>query len=421
MKNNYRYDRISSLSIFLVSAILIAGVGSCKSKTAANENGHTGHSANDMAGMDMKEPAKESTVPKLEIKVEDLIQPVNKNIISQVATFHLQKSKQELTISAKGRIEYDQRRFTNIASRATGRIETTDVKFQFQPVKKGQLLFTIYSPELVNAQQELLLLSSDANNKILLSAAREKLILLGLGEEQILQIKKDKKPLTTVAVYAPATGYIIAGSGKQSAPAMANSQGNMGGDGMGSASTSNPFAVPSADESILREGQYVNKGETVFRIVNTEMVWGMLKIFPDDVSKIKIGNPVTVDLDNNENNRTQARIDFIEKYFNAEDKTITARVYLTNQNSLYKIGDLISASISCGEKEALWVPRGAILDIGNSQVVFVKQGNAFRAKQVHIGLQNGGDVELLSGTSLEGEVATNAQYLVDSEAFIKTE
>lgn len=422
MRGSYRYGNINALVVLLISAMLMAGLVGCKSKVKPDES----HSMNDMPGMDMKgmdmtEHSDTVTAPKLDIKVDDLIKPVNQTIISQVSTFHPQLSKQKLMVTAKGRIDYDQRRFSNIATRVTGRIESSNVKFPFQVVKKGQLLFTIYSPELLNAQQDFLFLTNDTNNKELIHAGREKLLLLGLSVEQVSEIQKNKKTPQTISIYATATGYIIANSVKQPAPPMGNTGANMG-DGMsGSPSAASNTSVPTSNEPILREGQYVNKSETVFRIVNTEAVWAMLRIFPDDVSKVKIGDEVSIKLEGSDADKTHARIDFIEKYFNPEDKTVSARVYLNNQSGLYKIGDLISATIEAGEKEAFWVPRESVLDIGTSQVVFVKQGNTFKAKEVHTGLQNGKNTEVISGISPTDEIVSNAQYLIDSEAFIKTE
>jgi Cu(I)/Ag(I) efflux system membrane fusion protein len=416
---------MSALLVLFISTMLMVDLASCKSKPKPEE----GQSMKDMPGMDMKnmkgmEMKKSSdtaTAPKLDIKVDDLIKPVNQTIISQVATFHPQLSKQKLMVTAKGKIEYDQRRFNNIATRVTGRIESSNVKFQFQSVKRGQMLFTIYSPELLTAQQDFVFLTNDESNKELIKVAREKLLLLGLSIEQVSEIQRTKKVLRTISIYAPATGYIITNSGKQSAPQMASTSASMG-DGMsGSSSASSSVSVSSTNEPILREGQYVNKSETVFRVVNTEAVWAMLRIFPDDVSKVKIGNEVAIGLDGSEADKSQARIDFIEKYFSAEDKTFSARVYLNNQTSLYKIGDLISATIEAGDKEAMWVPRESVLDIGTSQVVFVKQGNTFKAKEVHTGLKNGKSIEVISGILPKGEIVSNAQYLIDSEAFIKTE
>jgi Cu(I)/Ag(I) efflux system membrane fusion protein len=416
---------MSALLVLFISTMLMVDLASCKSKPKPEE----GQSMKDMPGMDMKnmkgmEMKKSSdtaTAPKLDIKVDDLIKPVNQTIISQVATFHPQLSKQKLMVTAKGKIEYDQRRFNNIATRVTGRIESSNVKFQFQSVKRGQMLFTIYSPELLTAQQDFVFLTNDESNNELIKVAREKLLLLGLSIEQVSEIQRTKKVLRTISIYAPATGYIITNSGKQSAPQMASTSASMG-DGMsGSSSASSSVSVSSTNEPILREGQYVNKSETVFRVVNTEAVWAMLRIFPDDVSKVKIGNEVAIGLDGSEADKSQARIDFIEKYFSAEDKTFSARVYLNNQTSLYKIGDLISATIEAGDKEAMWVPRESVLDIGTSQVVFVKQGNTFKAKEVHTGLKNGKSIEVISGILPKGEIVSNAQYLIDSEAFIKTE
>lgn len=425
MRSSYRYDNTNTLLVLFISTMLMAGLSSCKSKTKPDEsqnmNDMPGMDMKGMKSMDMKEHSDTPTAPKLDIKVDDLIRPVNQSILSQVATFHPHLSKQKLMVTAKGRIEYDQRRFSNIASRVTGRIESSNVKFSFQAVKKGQVLFTIYSPELLNAQQDFLFLTQGTSDKELIQTSSKKLLLLGLSAEQVSEIQKTRKVLRTVSIFAPATGYIIANNAKQAAPAIANSSNNMS-DGMsGPSSGTGGASVPVSNEPILREGQYVNKGETVFRIINTETVWAMLRIFPDDVSKVKVGNEVSIILEGGEEDKTHARIDFIEKYFNIEDKTVSARVYLNNQAASFRIGDLISATIEAGDKKGLWVPRESVLDIGASRVVFVKQGNSFRVKQIHTGLKNGKNTEVISGISPTDEIVSNAQYLIDSEAFIKTE
>ena len=431
MKRNLRYDRKDMLFGVITTIIFVVMLSSCKPKH--NQGATPTDEMSNMPGMeqpkhDMRKMApmkvkQDSNVEagKLDIKVDDLVKPVNQNVISQLATIRPSMSKRDLIVQAKGVIEYDQRRLTNVSSRVTGRIEKTNIKFEFQAVRKGQLLFTIYSPELLNAQEDfLLLLTQDGNNQFLIVSTREKLMLLGFSKEQVHEIENNRKPLLSVAIYSPSDGYVIANGSRQTSSAMKSSTSTMGAGMMASSANENQTTVPNSNELITREGQYVNKGETVFRIVNTNVVWGMLKIYPEDAEKINTGDKVHVLSAENEA-IPNAQIDFIEKYFSTADNAVTARIYLNNIGAHYKIGDLLSATIASGHKEAIWIPREAVLDIGNSSIVFVKKGAVFKAVEVKTGMRNGKEVELVSGISPGDEIAANAQYLVDSEAFIKAE
>ena len=115
----------------------------------------------------------------------------------------------------------------------------------------------------------------------------------------------------------------------------------------------------------------------------------------------------------------KAKVNFIQQYFNAEDKTTTARVYLQNPNAKFKVGAIIKATLQAEKKTATWVPKQSVLDLGTKKVVFLKTGNRFKVTEVFTGSNSGNLIEIIKGISEADEIAANAQYLIDSEAFIK--
>jgi Cu(I)/Ag(I) efflux system membrane fusion protein len=113
-------------------------------------------------------------------------------------------------------------------------------------------------------------------------------------------------------------------------------------------------------------------------------------------------------------------VDFIEPVLQGGDKTTSIRVYIDNMDHELKVNALVKASIQTGTVKALWIPKTALLDLGNTKVVWVKQGILFKAHEVNIGLTSGNDIQVTNGLLATDTLAVNAQYLSDSESFIKT-
>ena len=119
------------------------------------------------------------------------------------------KKKKQIEIEALGNIAYDTRQVGSISSRVAGRIEKLYVRFRYQKINKGQHILDIYSPELMTAQQNLLfLLKNDPANTTFIEAAKEKLLLLGMSNQQLQQVIKSGQPSLTIAVYSNYSGHI---------------------------------------------------------------------------------------------------------------------------------------------------------------------------------------------------------------------
>jgi membrane fusion protein, copper/silver efflux system len=342
--------------------------------------------------------------------------PANLSVLSSVKSTKPIIKTVSVKIKVTGYIDYDERKIYSVSAKTAGRIEKLYIKYNYQPVKKGQALFEIYSHDLQTAQQEYLYVKmNDPNAADLIKAAKKKLLLLGMTETQISSISASKHVHATTAVYSPYTGFIIEKqlSKKRFVPASGGSMENT--SGMGSSQTMN-----ESKEISLREGTYVDKGERVFKIANTDLVWAIFEVYPNQLNQIKLNQPIHIMLENPEE-MIMGKINFIEPSYKEGTGTSRLRVYLDNKDQNLKIGALISGEIEAGEKKGLWIPSSSVYDLGRNRIVFVKRAGAFETKKISIGYASEKEVEVVSGLSEGEEIAENAQFLVDSESFIKIE
>jgi Cu(I)/Ag(I) efflux system membrane fusion protein len=170
----------------------------------------------------------------------------------------------------------------------------------------------------------------------------------------------------------------------------------------------------------IKEGMYVEKGQTLFNVVDPHMLWAIIKISPADVSMLKLNQPVQITFADIPGKTLNGRVNFIEPVFQQGDKTTTIRVYLDNMDHDLKVNSLVKAEIATGNSNELWIPRSALIDLGQTQVVWLKDRGVFKARQVSTGNINGNDIAIKKGLSVTDTLAANAQYLTDSESFIKT-
>jgi len=372
--------------ISLVLALIAASLAACKDK------GHA-HST----------PV--AAVARLtDIRLDDLLQPTDNFVVSSIPVTTLQNEKVSAEVKALGVVSYDTRRVNTISARVSGRIEKLYVHHRYQHIHKGARIMDIYSPELATGQQDLLfLLKNDPGNTAMIEAARQKLLLLGMSEGQLQEVIRTGRPSLTVAVYSNYSGHI-------------HEAGN---------------TMPDAGEPLLRtdvsatmgelpvkEGMYVEKGQTVFQLFNTDKSWVLLQLLPEQAA-VKVGDAVRVVPETAPDRDFRGSIDFIEPVFRKESKTLTARVYFDNSTLQIPIGSQVTATIFPGPVAGDWLPREAVLSLGMDQVVFVRADGGFKTHKIATGMMYRDRVQILSGLTATDSVASNAQYLMDSESFIR--
>ncbi len=360
--------------------------------------------------------------------LDGLTKPANQIVISDVKTISAIEKSVSPIINATGVISYDPRLINNISARYGGRIEKLYVRFNFENVSKGQRIMDIYSPEILTAQQNLIYLLINSSNDIeLINSSKQKLQLLGLTENQLKQIESSKKVINPLPVYSTYSGHIHdIGTNN----GIFSSNGITTGMSAGMSSATNSTVqqqienIPSSQTSELniKEGMYIQNGQALFAVYNTDKVWAVLNIFPQDASQVKIGEKISILSETNPGNIINATINYLEPIIGQNAATIKARVYLHNSANLQlKIGTIITAKIYTKTLKALWLPRNAIVNLGQSQVVFVKIADHFIAKNIQTGIVSDSLVQIISGIQAKDELAENAQFMVDSESFIKTE
>ena len=348
-----------------------------------------------------------------------LIKPTNNTVVSMLKPIIPSSNRLTRRIEAMGYLTYNPDYATSISARVSGRVEKLYVRYNFQRVSKGEKLLEIYSPELLTAQNEYLYLlkTNDPSDNASNQASKSKLINLGMNEGAIAWVEKNGKANPYIPIYASGNGHVhfLTDNTDMSAHALSwpgsatkTSMGNSGN-------------MPVTPE-VIREGDYVKKGDPLFVIANESGIWALFKILPSDIPYIHKGDAVEIYI-----NETihEGNVDFIEKSFDASADFYTVRVYMNcNDHSNFQIGTLIRGYIAVQNKkqETLWVPAKSVLSLGKSKsVVFIRKGSGYQAREISTGEYVNEWIEVTNGLSTKDSIAPVASYLVDSEAFIITE
>jgi len=428
MKKNLR----NKLSIFVVAILLLTACS--KDKHAEHPDTYTcpmhptvisdKPGTCPVCGMDLVRKAREGEEIEITEELSKLLKSPNEIVIASIKTLKAEYKSIPLQIAVQGIVTYDTRTVYTIPARVGGRLEKVFLKYAFQSVTKGQKVAEIYSPELITAQRELLyLIEHDASNSTLIESAKSKLLLLGASETQVNALIQRKEPLTTFSVYSPYDGYLIPDN--QPAPTINNieastsqpSPGSMNEMGSTSATSNSSTQSSGVAGLLIREGNYVSTGQTLYKLINTSSLRIELNLPGSQASSIKKGQEIELDFGNGK--KDKASVEFIQPFFNESEQFVKLRIYTKNMEDLH-IGHLVSASALLQSPESLWIPKEAMLDLGQEQIIFLKERDKFTPKTITAGIRADGWIEVKQGLSSADEIASNAQYLVDSESFVKT-
>jgi len=357
-----------------------------------------------ICGMDLVKKEMDSKMIT-DVHLESLLKPTNEFVVSTIPVTNIQKREEQIEIEALGSIGYDTRQVGSISAKVSGRIEKLYVKYRYQRISKGQHILDIYSPELLTAQQNLLfLLKNDAANNTMIQASKEKLLLLGMSNQQLQNVIQSGQPSLAIAVYSNYSGHIHESPDKST---------------MNKESTLMKDISLITEELSLKEGMYLQKGQSIFTVYNPDRLWIILNIYGENQSLIKVGNAVRVVPETAPTKDFRATIDFIEPFYRKESKTLTARAYFNNSILKIPIGSQVRATIYGNTRDAYWLPKEAVLSLGIDKVVFAKSDGGFKAHKINTGIMHENHIQVLNGLNETDSVAINAQYLMDSESFIK--
>jgi len=289
------------------------------------------------------------------------------------------------TIKLSGKIAENEEANAVQVSYFSGRIERLNVSFTGEEVRKGQLLATIYSPELYAAQQELITAASlKESQPALYKAVRNKLKLWKLSENQINQIEETGKVKENFPVYATVSGTVT--------------------------------------EKLVEQGDYIKQGQPLLKIANLNTVWGNFDVYENQIDRFKKGQEVMVTTNAYPNKEFKSKVDFIDPALNTKTRTVTLRVVLNNKDDVFKPGMFVTANIEGVKnknKEALSIPASAVLWTGERSVVYLKTNPdqpVFEMREVTLGNQIGNEYEVVKGLFAGNEIVTNGAFTVDAAA-----
>ncbi|HXH39995.1 MAG TPA: efflux RND transporter periplasmic adaptor subunit [Thermoanaerobaculia bacterium] len=287
------------------------------------------------------------------------------------------------SVRTVGRVAVDETRLYKISTKFDGYIEKLYVNVTGQQIRKGQPLFSVYSPDLLSTQQEYLLAMRAAKQSpSLLVAARQRLLLWDITPAEIRELERTGAARKSITIYSPANGYVV-----------------------------NKMAVA---------GARVTPGEPLFDIANLDHVWIQADVYESELQFIRLGATATTTLSYVPGRTWTGRVTFIAPTVDPLTRTIKVRSEFDNADGALKpemFGDVV---IQQPERKVVVVPESAVLQTGTRSVVFVvKEDGTFEPREIEVGTKSEQFYEVRSGLEAGVKVATQANFLIDSESRLK--
>lgn len=297
-------------------------------------------------------------------------------------TAAVQRGRLEQPISALGRIELDQSSITRLTPRTEGWIGELDLNSVGESVRPGQRLFTLYSRELVNLQDEFLqALRGGSQSQI--TATRQRLEVLGVQSAVIERIREGGRALTWVPWYAERAGYVV--------------------------------------ELNARPGSYVMPGLDLIELANLSSVWLIAEVAGTQIQALEAGQHAQIQIANRPGDDQHGRVELVYPELDPTTRTARARIRLDNTGAALSVGDWASVQIDGPAREnALYIPSEALIRTGTEERVVIRDDEKrFSVRQVHAGIESGEFTEILHGLEAGETVVVSGQFLIDSEASIR--
>jgi Cu(I)/Ag(I) efflux system membrane fusion protein len=361
----------------------------------AQHEGHSAPTADKKQGAQQAAPAPAAApaeAPTVEI-------PLDKQKMMGVKTVTVAPRQIGKIIRTVGRVEYDERKLATVNIKYEAWIEKLHADYTGMQVKKGEPLAELYSPELLATQQEFLntlrwakssgetkegavvsMLTRDA--EAIIVAARQRLRLWDITDEQIKLIEETGKTMRTMTLVSPLDGTVV--------------------------------------QKNAIQGMRVMPGEKLFDIADLSTVWITADLYEQDLALINPGETARISLSVLPGKELSAKIEFVYPTLTGDARTVKVRMTVPNPGGRLKPQMFANVDIKVGMGNRLAVPDDAVLDTGTRQIVYVDKGEGyFEPREVKLGARADGYREVLSGLKSGEKVARSATFLIDSEAQLK--
>jgi RND family efflux transporter MFP subunit len=309
-----------------------------------------------------------------------------------VKTGEVERKLVEDEIPATGNVAVDETRLADVQVRFSGYIQKVFADSTYQYVRKGQPLFTIYSPDLVATEREYLVAKQNqeqvaqstvpgvvSSAASLLDAAAERLKQWGVPQQEIVRLESTGQVQQELEVDSPVSGYITERS-----------------------------AFPSVA---------VQPGMRLYAIADLSTVWVQAQVFQNDLERIKVGAPATLTVNTYPGRTFTGRVDFIYPQVDTDTRTAKVRVIFSNPGLQLKPGMFVNVSLKVQMGNQLVIPATGVLQSGAREIAFVERSDGYiEPREVHLGPRVGDDFIVLKGLKAGEQLVTSANFLIDSES-----
>jgi Cu(I)/Ag(I) efflux system membrane fusion protein len=299
------------------------------------------------------------------------------------------------TVRTVGRVAMDERRREVVHAKYEGYVEKLLVDFTGKPVRKGQPLLAIYSPELVAAQKEYLV-ARGAQTRLgdssvpgvarggaeLAEASRQRLRSFDVGPDEIAALEKTGIPRRTVTLRSPVSGVVV--------------------------------------EKTAVEGMKVSPTDRLYQIADLSHVWILAEVYEKDLGAVRVGLPARVSLATPPGGEWRGTVSFVSPTVRADTRTVEARIDVDNASGVLKPDMFVDVSLEGAPSAALTVPESAVIPTGERTLVFVDKGDGhYEPREVVLGARVPGGYEVRRGLSAGERVVISANFLLDSESSLR--
>jgi Cu(I)/Ag(I) efflux system membrane fusion protein len=286
------------------------------------------------------------------------------------------------TVSATGTLQFDERRLATVTTKVPGWIEHLAVAATGDPVRQGQVLAEIYSPELVSSEEEYLVAARMGG--AMSAAAVQRLHALDIPDDEIERLRRTGRSSRRIAVMAPADGVVI--------------------------------------DKPIQQGMRVEAGEALYRTADLSSVWLIAQVQERDLGAIATGARAAASFVAFPGRSFQGTVDFIYPSLSPETRTARVRIVMPNPDGVLLAAMYANVQIgaSAGTEPILSVPDSAVLDSGSRQVVLlVRDAGRFEPRQVRLGIHGDDWVQVVDGLRPGDQVVVGANFLIDAESNLR--